>query len=61
MYGFFAGQIVKMKFADNSYTKSFSLLIIEAPKLNKIEIFTEYSDYHLLGMSGTNVNVEATL
>ena len=58
-YDFFSGQVAKVKFADGSFAEFRYPLVIEAPELNEVGIFTEHCGYHIFIMSGTHVSVES--
>ncbi len=60
-YDFFSEQIAKVKFADGSFAEFNYPLVIEAPELNEVAIFTEHCGYHIFSMAGTHVSVESTL
>lgn len=60
-YDFSAEQVVKIKFEDGSYAEFFYPLVIEAPELNEVGIFTEHCGYHIFTISGTHISVESTL
>jgi len=60
-YDFFSNQIVKMKFDDDSFAEFRYPLVIEAPELNEVGIFTEHCGYHIFNMAGTHISVESLL
>lgn len=58
---FCSGLVVKLKFEDCSYAEFRYPLVIEAPEMVEIGIFTEHCGYHIFSMSGTDVSVEPLL
>ena len=60
-YDFYSNMVAKLKFDDGSYAEFNYPLVIEAPELNEIGVFTEHCGYHIFSLSGTHVLVESTL
>ncbi len=57
-FDFFAQRVAKLKFDDGSFAEFRYPLVIEAPELNEVAVFTEHCGYHLFSMVGTHVLVE---
>jgi len=55
-YEFFANQVVKITFEDDSFAQFNYPLVIEAPELNEVGIFTEHCGYHIFSMAGTHIS-----
>ena len=60
-YDFFTEAVVKIKFDDDSYVEFYYPLVIEAPELNEVGVFTEHCGYHIFSMSGTHICIESCL
>lgn len=57
-YDFFAEQVAKIKFEDGSYAEFHYPLVIEAPELREVGVFTEHCGYHIFNMEGTHISLE---
>lgn len=55
-YDFFPNQIVQIKFEDESFAEFRYSLVINAPELNEVGIFTEHCGYHIFNLGGTFIN-----
>ncbi len=60
-YDFYSNNVVKITFDDGSYAEFNYPLVIEAPELNEIGVFTEHCGYHIFNLGGTHVLVESNL
>jgi len=58
---FFSNSVAKLKFEDDSSAEFFYPIVIEAPELNEVAIFTEHCGYHIFNMAGTHVSFESLL
>ena len=56
-YDFSSQKKVILKFEDDSYTKFNYALVIEAPELKEVGIFTEHCDYHIFNSEGISANI----
>ena len=55
---FNAGKVAKIEFEDGSYAQFNYPLVIEAPELNEVGVFTEHCGYHIFNSGGATVVVE---
>lgn len=60
-HDFFINQVARLKFDDGSYAEFRYPLVIEAPELDEIGVFTEHCGYHLFPLAGTHVSVESDI
>jgi hypothetical protein len=60
-YDFFSNLVAKIKFDDGSFAEFYYPIVIEAPELNEVGVFTEHCGYHIYNMNGTHISVESTL
>lgn len=58
---FFSNQTITIKFEDESEVKFNYTLVIEAPELNEVGVFTEHCGYHIFPMGGSSVLVESNV
>ena len=54
------GKIVKLNFEDGSKAEFLYALVIEAPELGEVGIFTEHCGYHIFTLSGLNITLTNT-
>ncbi len=55
---FDAETVAKIEFEDGSYAQFNYPLVIEAPDLNEVGVFTEHCGYHIFSLGGATVVVE---
>lgn len=60
-YDFYSSIIAKITFDDESYAEFNYPLVIEAPELNEIGVFTEHCGYHIFNLAGTHILIESKL
>jgi hypothetical protein len=60
-HDFYSNTVAKLTFEDESYAEFKYPLVIEAPELNEIGLFTEHCGYHIFSLGGTRVVIESTL
>jgi len=58
---FYENSVAKLKFEDDSYAEFYYPIIIEAPELNEVGVFTEHCGYHIFNLAGTHVSFESLL
>ncbi len=58
-YDFYSEMVVKLRFDDESFAEFNHAIVIEAPELNEIGVFTEHCGYHIFNLGGTHVAVAA--
>jgi hypothetical protein len=58
---FYTEMVVKLRFDDESYAEFNYAIVIEAPELNEIGVFTEHCGYHIFSLGGTHVAIEPKL
>ncbi len=57
-YDFFVDQVALIKCDDGSTARFMCPLVIEAPELGEICVFTEHCGHHIFSMAGTHVCME---
>jgi hypothetical protein len=60
-FDFYCNQIAKITFDDGSFAQFHFPLVIEAPELNEVGVFTEHCGYHIFTMVGTHVAIESVV
>lgn len=58
---FYANSVAKLKFEDDSFAEFYYPIIIEAPELNEVGVFTEHCGYHIFNLAGTHISFESLL
>lgn len=54
---FLIDKIAKIKFEDGSYAEFRYPLIINAPELDEVGVFTEHCGYHIFSLEGTDLDM----
>lgn len=53
----FPSSKVTINFEDDSYAEFKYSLVIKAPELREVGIFTEHCGYHIFNLYGTSINI----